>query len=53
MSQQNEKITIPKSEISEISYAPSAMPAVGDRLNKQQIQDLVEFLSQLSGEQGN
>ncbi|MDX1640434.1 MAG: HEAT repeat domain-containing protein [Balneolaceae bacterium] len=46
----NEEVTIPKSEISETNYAPSAMLDMSDRLNKSQIRDLVEFLTTLQGE---
>jgi putative heme-binding domain-containing protein len=45
-----ENMTYSKSEISERQDAPSAMIAVGDRLNRTQLRDLVEFLSQLNGE---
>jgi mono/diheme cytochrome c family protein len=44
----DEQVSIPKSEISETRYAPSAMPAMGGRLNRTQLRDLVEFLSQLN-----
>lgn len=46
----NEQVTIPKSDISERREAPSAMLAMGDRLNRTQLRDLVEFLSQLNGQ---
>lgn len=45
-----EEVAIPKSQISERRDAPSAMIAMGDRLSRTQLRDLVEFLSQLNGE---
>lgn len=45
-----ELVTIPKSDISNRQDAPSAMIAVGDRISRTQIRDLVEFLSQLKGQ---
>lgn len=53
LSVRGEEVSIPKSEISEIQQAPSAMPAMGDRINRTQLRDLVEFLSQLSGQSRN
>lgn len=44
-----ETMTIPKSEISDIQEPPSAMISMEGRLNKTQLRDLVEFLSQLNG----
>lgn len=49
----NEQVSIPKSDISETQYAPSAMLDMSDRLSRTQIRDLVEFLSQLTGESQN
>lgn len=46
----DEQVNIPKSEISETRYAPSAMLDMSDRLTRTQIRDLVEFLTTLQGE---
>jgi putative heme-binding domain-containing protein len=45
-----EEVTVPKSDISSRQDAPSAMLAMGDRLSRTQLRDLVEFLSQLKGQ---
>lgn len=45
-----EGMSVNKEEISETRRIPSAMPAVGDRLSRTQIRDLVEFLTTLSSE---
>ena len=45
-----EDVSVSKDEISESRRIPSAMPAVGDRLSRNQIRDLVEFLSTLSSD---
>ena len=46
----NEQVMIPKSDISNRQDTPSAMLAMGDRLSRTQLRDLVEFLSQLNGQ---
>ncbi len=46
----NKQVTIPKSDISNRQDAPSAMRAMGERLSRTQLRDLVEFLSQLNGQ---
>lgn len=48
-----DRVTIPKSDISNRKDAPSAMIAMGDRLSRSQLRDLVEFLSQLNGNSEN
>lgn len=45
-----EDVSVNKADISETRRIPSAMPPVGDRLNRNQIRDLVEFLTTLSDE---
>lgn len=46
----DENVTLQKSNIGNIRQAPSAMPAMGERLSRTQIRDLVEFLTTLTGE---
>lgn len=53
LSIRSEQVNIPKSEISDTRLTPSAMPAMGERLDRRQIRDLVEFLSQRNGESDN
>lgn len=45
-----DQVTIPKSEIANRQDAPSAMISMEGRLDRTQLRDLVEFLSQLNGQ---
>lgn len=45
-----EDVSVNKEEVSESRRIPSAMPAVGERLTRNQIRDLVEFLTTLSSD---
>lgn len=44
---QSGKQTIRKSTIRELTYSPSGMPAMGDILTREELRDLVEFMSTL------